>query len=671
MRPVGILVFTLLLALSLNTLLASSTTNLVASITVPCPFALTFNTLPTYTLFPGNILMNFTIFSQGGCTIPPPSGNLIIMRKDNNDIVLNQQLTTNTVTSTPKFYDVTFNNSVLTNTTYTATVKFSEFTATNSVSNDFTAINPQKLVISSITAPSSLTPGEVLNLEIVTKNTGQLASGASTLYVNISGPQPFSASFPETSLSPGQNSSYLISVSNASSEAGTYTATAHQAYLLNGANAISNTASTTYLVKSNAPSGPGSAQGGGAVSKSTTPITPLPALSLTSVPLYTSISSGTPSLALIGVENTGTAPESITFSIPKEYSGFLSLSSTSLNLDPKQSVSMQMFVNPNTTIPTGTYIVPVTIKLDSAGTTANQTEYFTFNLYAPQNRSVVVVNQLSLLNYTQMARGVIQISNPTKNTAHNLTLQTLIPLALAKNISDIQTSGFPTTITDPPGFYTINWKIGELGAGAVTFAYYTISNPQSQGLLQRIQNVLASPSQPSPSSILKVVNIAFPTFYTNSSNNIQVYSLFTGTQEQQVHYTMTSPSAIQIRNATQAINASPNQLLGPSFQIQTSAQPGTYLLSLYISTQGFNATYSLPLIVLANPSESTTSSRQFPINLRLSNAGIGAIAAVVAIIAIAIAAFLLNSYMQKPRYRRETSEQLVRLREQIKRSENE
>ena len=674
MRPAGILSVLLLPILLLNMLLASSTTNLVASVTVPCAFGLTFNTLPTYTLLPGNLLMNYTIFTQGGCSLSSISGNLIITETDNDDVVLTQQLTTNAVTSTPGFYDITFNSLALTNKTYNAAISFSEFSASNSVSNDFTAINPQQLQITNITGPSSLSIGSAVNIDIVTKNTGQLASGASTLHVSVSGPEPFSGSFPESSLSPAQSVSYLIAINNASSSAGTYTVSAYQTYMLKGQSTSSNTASTTYLVGSSTSTsthGP-SAFGGGSVSSTTTPITAIPSLLLTNVPMYTSTSSGTPSLVLLGMEDTGTSAESISFSVPSQYSNFLKLSTKSIDLSPGEQVSLQMFITPNTTLGTGTYVVPLSINLDEAGTVANQTEYFTFNIYAPQNRSLLVVNHLSLLNYTQMARGVIQISNPTKAPSYNLTLQTLIPLALAKNISDIQTSGFPASITDPPGFYTITWKIGELNPGATSFAYYTISNPQSQLLLQRVQDVLAVPTQPAPSSILRVVNIAFPTFYTNSSNNIHVYSLFTGTQNQQIHYTLTSPSGIQVINATQIINASPNQLLSPSFQIQTTSQSGTYLLNLYIQTQGFNATYSLPLIVLTNPSQgSTTTSRAFPITLRLNNSSIDAIAIIGGIVAIIIAALLLNGYLQKPRYHRETSEQLVRLREQIKRSENE
>ncbi|MDE1762285.1 MAG: hypothetical protein KGH78_03790 [Candidatus Micrarchaeota archaeon] len=669
--------FLLFFTIGSASLFAQSSANVVASVTVlpSCSFALTLNALPSYTRL-GSITMQYTLQKQTpSCTISTMNGAFTITEVSSSNVVLTQGLTANNVGLTPQTSNVVFNTNTLKNTTYTAAVSFTFNGFTNTSSSNFALLNPQNISLVSLSAPPSVTVGSPITLQVNALNFGQLASGAITLYVNIIGPGVSSYSYNEPSLSPGQSSIYSISITNATAITGTYSVNAFATYTVGNNLNTSNTATTSYsVVPSPSPSA------GGGPPPSTNPITAIPQLRFTSAPLFTPVSSAKPVLSQLGFENTGSSAEILKLSLPSSFNNFITLSTNTLYILPGQQVSAQLFVSPNASVPSGTYIVPLTLNLNVSGVYTTQTEYFSFNLYLPSNKSIEVINQIILTNNTNNAYGIVQITNPTSQPATNIILQTLIPLAAADSVSDISTTGLPATVVDPPGFYTITWQIPSISPKSAVYGYYTISQPRSQKLLQAIQNVIAIPSPPGPASILKVVNIAFPTFYTNSSGNIQIFALYTGTTPQPISFTLTAPSGVRLINSSQILLATPNQLLSPSFNIITSSSQGTYLLNLYITAHGFNASYTLPLIVLnkpvpsgggaSQPASATTTISPFPIvqiaGIVLPFGGIGII-----IIVIGAAAYLLSRYLSRPRYRRETSEQLVRLREQIKRSENE
>ncbi|MDE1828000.1 MAG: hypothetical protein KGH65_02470 [Candidatus Micrarchaeota archaeon] len=652
---------------------------MLASVTVlpSCSFALSLNSLASYTRI-GSLTMSYSVYTvPPTCTLDPLLGSFTITQVSNSNTVITQSLSANNVNPTPQTNNVIFKTNTLTNTTYTATVSFTVNGFTNSISNNFVLLNPQNLSIVSLSAPSSVTVGSPITINVNTLNFGQLASGAITLYVNIIGPGSFSYTYNEPSLSPGQSSVYSITIPDATGVTGSYTINTFATYTVGNNLNMSNSRTASFAVVPSPSPG-----GGGGNPPNTNPITPIPSLQFTTAPLYTPVSSGTPVLSQLGFKNTGTQPEIVKLSVPAVFNNLINLSTSSLYILPGQQLTAQLFANPNSSVESGTYIVPLTVNLNSSGTHTVQVEYFAFNLYVPTNDSIQVINQVALVNNTDSARGIVQIHNPTSKTATNITLQTLIPLAAADSVSDITTTGLPASVVDPPGFYTITWDIASISPGTAVYGYYTISKPRSQKLLQAIQNIIATPSVPGQSSILKVVNIAFPTFYTNSSGNIEVFALYTGTIPKPVSFTLTAPSGIKITNSSQNIEASPNQLLSPLFNITTNSNQGTYLLNLYINTQGFNASYTLPLIVLNKPINSegggtsspmttfTTTISPFPTvkiaGITLPFGGVGII-----IIVMGVAVYFLSKHLSKPKYRRETSEQLVRLREQIKRSEDE
>ncbi|MDE1762048.1 MAG: hypothetical protein KGH78_02540 [Candidatus Micrarchaeota archaeon] len=672
--PVVVALFILLV--SLTAWASSATVSATLQVISPCPYSVSTNALPTYPRV-GNVMLYYTLQATGSCNPQNAIGTFSFTESDNSNQVYSQSLTSNMITSTAATNSVSFNTMTLGNTLFSALFYFTYNSVAEEASQSITLENPPNLTISGLSVPSSITSGSPLDIQLTIKNIGQYAASNIVLYVTISGAGAQTNSYSVPSLSPGQSTQESLALTNPPSTVGSYTLSVYTTYTtLNSNLNTSATSSAQYSVTSSTATGPsvGGASGGGAVSAATNPISVIPSLLLESVPIYAAASVSNPSISLLSMQNTGTQLEQISMSIPSAFSNFLSLSEQSFNLQPGQSTAIQIFASPTSQIANGTYIVPLQMKLNSAGTTANQTQYLTFNIYHQPKTHARVINQISIRNYTQTAVGVIQISNPTPDPMSNMTLQTLIPLGVALNLSDISTSGLPANVTDPPGYYTITWSVPYIAPGGSVFTYYSIENPQSLKLISGIQNILASPSAPAPSSILKLVNIAFPTFRTNTTQNITVYALYTGTSQAPVQFTLTSPSGITIQNPTKVLGAAPNQLLSPSFQVSSGGHEGTYILNLYISAQGFNASYSLPLIVLnpgAGQQGATTTVSQAPI-LGFITQNLYAARIVFALIIIAVVIIILfRSFGQRPRYHRETSEQLVRLREQIKRSENE
>ncbi|MGI0141415.1 MAG: hypothetical protein ACREBF_02055 [Candidatus Micrarchaeales archaeon] len=654
---------------------SNHTTTTVTSYSVKiksnCNFSIIFNPLPAYVRV-GNITLNYTLKELSpSCAGIPLTGEALINPIGNSTALIVQNLTANTLDIKPQQGNFTLNSSLLSNITYSATVSFTFGSATNSSSAHIQFLNPQNLSISALNQPFAIPQGSQITLQINTTNNGELTSGNFTLFLNISNLESrfnvLDREYNSTSLLPFQSTAYTITIPNATQSLGAYQIVAFEKYKVGNNTNTSNVATTRYSVVGQF--GPGD---GGSLGVSN-PIIPIPSLLITTAPLLTAVASGSSSLLLLGFQNTAKVQEIVHLSVPTAFANFLHLSTSVLYISPKQQPSVQLFVSPNATVPTGTYVVPLKVDLNVSGTHTIQTEYFSFNIYTPSNDSMQVINQLTITNNSASSRGILQISNPTSNIATNVTLRTLIPMAVAANASDIVTTGLQATISNPnSGFYTITWQIPSINPATTLYAYYIINKPRSVQSLQQIQNVLAAPSLASQSSILKVVNIAFPTFYTNASNKIQIFALYTGTTPQPVTFTLTSPSGITISNFSQVVEAQPNQLLSPTFNVSAGSNQGTYLLNLFITTPGYSSNYTLPLIVLNSQQGSSGGGTSLGLpTLHLGNTELPIFGLSGIIVIVAIVIYYLRKQMSKPKYRRETSEQLVRLREQIKRSEDE
>ena len=294
----------------------------------------------------------------------------------------------------------------------------------------------------------------------------------------------------------------------------------------------------------------------------------------------------------------------------------------------------------------GSYVVPINLTVAANGKVTNVNAFITVTIYNSTPSQASILNQISVLNYTnstegRVTSGTIQISSPLNSSIVNSSLETLLPGSLANNISEISTYGIPSAVSSENGSYVIHWQIPYLPPGEQAYAYYMISNSGGQAQLYRIQNLFTVPSQATPQlkQVLKIINISVPDFYANTLNHISVHALYAGIVPGQINFTMASSSGARIQNSTRIVNLTPNQYVVEDFGVEGGQQPGTMLLMLYISSKGMaNMTYSLPVVVL--PGTPATAST-YP-SLQGATHYIEYTVIAIAVLAIATAIYLIR-----------------------------
>jgi hypothetical protein len=245
----------------------------------------------------------------------------------------------------------------------------------------------------------------------------------------------------------------------------------------------------------------------------------------------------------------------------------------------------------------------------------------------------------------------------------------MLPSAVVTDESQIATSGLPATITFADGEPRIDWLVPYLPPKKSVTMSYTIDNPGVIGLLSSVQNLLVIASKPESSSILRVVSLQVPTFYVNSTDNVMVGVLYTGTSQQQVKFMLTSSGDVSILNAVQTVNATPNKLLMQSFLVKTGNSTGTVIFDMRVETRNASINYTLPALVLQRQQQGTSTTIAqggIPIDALTRYVLVaGAITAVIILGRIGL------RMQRKPRYEPERAKELIRMREQIKRSDED
>ena len=651
----------LLLVILTCTAMASNSQQISASLPVGCPFYLSFNTLPTYPKT-GSISLAYIVHSQASCTIPPATGTLEVVQTSSNQLVLSNTVSISSIGNTAATYNVLLDTNTLANTTYTASIVLTGGGISNSSTASFSLLNPANILITGLSTAPSLSIGSQVTINIGLKNTGQYSTTGSTLYLTVNGPASYSNTYSVIGLLPGQSLNTSMTIGGIANLPGTYAVSIYDAYSFMSVNYISNSKETSYTAS--VPHSQHSSSAG-VIQQITIPIQPLPNFVLNTAPFIISAPALSQSITTLDSSNPGQTAYTVNFSIPGTYSGLVKLSADSEYLLPDQQQSLQVLISPNQSFKSGSYAVPLNISINRNGLRSNRTEYMVINVYNASQKKLQAINFVSITNYTAAAQGVIEINNPSGSNVSNATLQTLVPAALVSNQSQITTQGLQSKISKVQDFYTISWQLPFLRSNSSSFAYYEISKPTSQLLLENIQNVLMQPQPTKQSSIITILNTVIPPFYTNSSGTLQLQALYTGTGEQQINFTLTSASGITIKNALQSINATPNQLISPSFTILTSAVQGTFLVYVKVIAQGYNYSYAIPLTVMPNQtghvsvaSAGAATQPQIPYFY--------AVTATVLIILTSIL-IMARRKLGMPKYTPERAERMVRLREQIKR----
>jgi len=519
---------------------------------------------------------------------------------------------------------------------------------------------PANIVMTALSASSSVTVGAQLQFNATLNNTGQMAATNVIVHVNVTGPATFNAVYPAGRLSPGQGEFENLQISGATSVVGVYTLNAFAAYASNNATYDSNTRAVSFTVTSPGP-GPSPSPGGGG--GGAPQVTTVPGISITSIPVSMSAVAGQGLSSQISVQNNQNVPETINFTVDQNFSSLLTLSARSLYLLPGQTgIVTASFKTTSTTSP-GTYVIPLTITVSDPVT---QVEYLTFTVYSNAKNGLQIVGQTFLTNSLSTLSGVISISNSGNSTIRNGTLTTLLPGAYAKNVSQISAFGLPNNVTFGMNGYVVNWQVGKLQPGQVVYAYYTVRNQTNVGYLSYPQEIFSTPGTVPPSSVLRVVEISAPSLHVNSTGYVNASVFYTGTTTQQISFYLAGPPQATVSNPVQIVNASPNQLLRRRFAVSVGNYTGTLLLYLYVTSSTANLTESIPILVSALPTTTSTVAQQSSAQAGLQKAALALEAVGVMAIALIVLLSILRLRRRRPKYSAEQARNLIKLRKRIR-----
>ncbi len=632
-----------------------------ATVLVQCPFALKLNMHPVYVRLPGQGA-NFSIYTTVNCPIPSMSGNFYIL-SSNNTILYSLPINAS-AGMVPKLYNFSFNPSNIVAGTYNAKLSFTYYNFTNYSYGTFMLGNPTNISIVNFSTSNTITRFSSQYFRISLKNTGSFAvANGIAIRILTTGPYTSSLVLPmKYSLSPSQFLNLTVAMYNSTLFPGTYNALLNVTYPINGTGSKfyrSVYKMINYTVVPPPPSPP---------KPMPVPVSPTPEFYLSSFPFLISLISGGSSTSVIDIKSNSNVTEYFNITIPFEYRQFAQLSAASIAIAPHQSIGITaLFMAPKIAQP-GQYVIPINITAHIANSIAQETLYTTLSI---MNSTVPsALPSISLTNNTHAAIGSVIISNPTGSNLTNIDVKTMLPLSITPNMSMIKPYGLPYSISMSNNSYVTTWYVSSLPRYSSAYAYFSISNITSQMLLTHLETIFAVPSVPTPSSILKIIDIETPSPYVNETALLKVTAFYTGTAGQRISIYVLAPPGVTVYNSSQYINATPNMAFTKTFPI-ISSNVGTVMLSLYISTQGANMSYSIPMLVLAKPIATTIPTTTIPPPpARISNKALvqyGIFGVSILIFAIVIIAAAKSQ--KKPKYNPERAEKLKEIREIMKRSE--
>lgn len=574
----------------------SQSGSIIANASVACPFSIHVNTQAAY-LFGSNAAGNYTIRTIAACSISDMNGSLVVTNQSGS-IVFSEGIVSGPVGNTPSSVRFTIPSNSFNNGTYTASINFTYINTKNESSSQFKIIRQANITLQSFSvSQSTLSVGSPVSFTSQLKNTGQLASGNVIFYINITGPAKFSFSYPINALSPGQNQTLTVLFSNITSQAGAYTASAYAKFEVNSTNKTSSEKNLTYEVSSQQSSAPAHRQS----------VVSIPGIVLSSVPLYTTMAAGQSSLDELGVTSTASVPEYVNLSVPSQYSEMVNLSAKSVYLYQGEGLDVGVLYRSAANALPGRYVIPINITVSAVdGVAESQTEYLTIVVYQSNATKPSISMQVNLYNNSRSASGIISIKAPGIQPS-NYTIVSLIPIGVAGNVSYIRAYGLPNHVTASAGSYVLKWYESPSYENTTAYAYYSIENLSNQQALLSQQVIFIQQSQPQPRSIMKVLDINIPDLYENSTSNITVEVLYTGTAPQPVLVSIAPPPGISMPVSSQYVNASPNQIITTSFRV-TSHTTGTQLIGIYVSTYGAELNYSVPAVTLPTPIKPATTT---------------------------------------------------------------
>lgn len=464
-----------------------------------------------------------------------------------------------------------------------------------STSNSVTAVNTGDMIY--ITATNFSAPSEIgvyspLPVSFNITNVGSLATGNITALLYSPEPDPFNGALSLAPLAPGQSELVLAYLYNATTATGGHTMYVVPEYQRNGSLYVQSGAVSRYTVLGTDFAGsipePGAANS-------------IPGIRITSVPLVSYMLDGTSLLSQVGFSYNGTAGVDVSMSTSSALSKILTFSSSSLYMSQGQGLASSMLFNPGTQPYETTYLVPLNITGLQSGTRKSMGTYMQFTVLNNTEGATAVSEEVTLQNDSSSATGVLDVHSPSGHYLYNSGLELMIPEAAAGNVSDISAYGAPANISKSGGWYDIRWSTGDIQSGQNVYLYYSVDRLAGAVPLADSELLFYSTTRPNPQRIFSVYSTSIPTLYTDSAGQLEVKMLYTGTNTGTAVLYLPSLPGISVRNSTQVVRVSPNEQLEDYFGMTSGNFTGTVILKLYVTEDGINSTYYLPVQVLQNP----------------------------------------------------------------------
>ena len=648
--------------LVISALPLNSAASVSGQILVTCPFLVHLYPQQYYSSS-NSMQLNFSANTTDSyCNVSSLSGNLTIS-DSNNKITDFESESANGINYTAKNTSLTFNSESLVGGTYSANLTFSSPTYTASGTANIVVIAPANVVLSGLTAESSAI-GLPLQISLNLHNHGNLSTGAITLYFWNSQGKWSNFTLSESALSPGQGSNISISRLNLTKYPGTYTISAYAKYN-NGIGSVKSAIVTTnYTIQSPVSNstvvtsfGTGGVPGQ-SPPPSTSFITNLPNLVVTEAPLTTYITASSSASGSMGLQNLGNGTETVSLSIPSQFSKYVQLSQSTFLLGARQTGYINIIAN-SSGIPAGSYYIPIDLSTTVSGKTLNRTEYYLLDVYGEINRSLPgVLSYVQMLESGNEASVALKVSAPSSSPIANATLTTYIPALAVQNASSIDTYGLASNMILENGSYMLQFNIPYVRPNGSTYIYYQIRNPLFQSLLSQLNSTLEERS--APVSNMQVLDINAPSTYVGQTGTIEIYVLYTGTTAGKAYFSLgtsstAGTSGITISNPLRQVNLTPNEVIDQSFTIKAGNSTGSAVLDLRI-TNGNNV-LSYPIAVSILP-----KVRSLSIPIPQDNHIYELIIAVI-LAGIAISIYLKIS---KPKARPNVTSKLEAINEKIK-----
>jgi hypothetical protein len=537
-------------------------------------------------------------------------------------------------------------SSLPSNTVYNASDKASS-ASSNSIRQYST-----NLTISNVYVPPNISIHSPLPLSFNMTNTGKYASGNIMLTIEDYGVSLYNTSISITPLSPGQSTSIFLYLNGITGAVGRHSVYISSAYTSNGKIYTGGGGSTDYNVTNTGFAGAQpnfNAQ--------------LPSLEIESVPfvyyLDSQIGGQVSQLQLL---YTGLKPTTVDMNVPGIFSGLVSLSSHSLYMQQNQTLGSSLLINTGHEPYETTYVLPISISIANGSRKFMNDTYMELSVLNVSTNSTFVSEQSSLLNGSTDISGVLQINSPAYAGLDNVEVEFLVPQSVGSSLSRISTYGSATNVTQVNGSYVMSWNVGDIANNQNVYLYYDIGGIENASAFLNSKTIMYSVSHQIQGNLFTIISKSLPILYTNSTTQLNLTLLYTGTVSSRALVTLPSSPGAKVSRSVRVVNVTPNQQINLDYNMTSTNYTGTIPMKLYIVAEGINSTYNVPIIVVAAPQ--SVFSIAFGTLSRFKY--------FVLTIILAIAAVLAYRYRKRREpveYNEDRAKSLIEIREQMKRED--